>query len=85
MFPVFKNLKSHFVFCVRSFKVCKVVSVNWYDISLRDHIEIVAIEKVDIPEDMEVYERLKKCEVRENYWKDKLRTWSCFGGLNTRK
>ena len=29
------------------------------NISLRDQIEIIAIEKVDVPDDMEAYERLK--------------------------
>ena len=93
----FSNHKSHIKYNKRTcelskhFSDCGVLhnldksSNKAYDISLRDQIEIIAIEKVDVPDDMEVYERLKKCEVRENYWKDKLRTWSSFGGLNTRK
>ena len=55
-----------------------------YDLSLKTQIEIIAIEKVDILNNVSVFERLKQCEVRDNYWKDKLRTWSCYGGLNTR-
>ena len=92
----FSNHKSHIKLNKRTceiskhFSDCEVLhnldksSNNAYDISLRDHIELHIIEQVIIPQNMDVYERLKKLEVRENYWKDKLRTWSCFGGLNTR-
>ena len=56
-----------------------------YDDSLKEHIEIIIIEKVKLSKpDLDVYERLHECEIREDYWKNKLRTWNIYGGLNTR-
>ena len=93
----FRNHKSHIKHNRYTCEISKHFSENsaihnldksnckLYDNSLKEHIEIIIIEKVKLSKpDLDVYERLHECEIREDYWKNKLRTWNIYGGLNTR-
>lgn len=78
------EVAKHYINLNNSIHLLDKSSCTKYDISLREHIEIQGIEKVDVSEANSTYEKLKILEIRENYWKDKLRTWNIFGGFNSR-
>ena len=49
-------------------------------------MEIILVEKVKIPPDVtDTYDKLKICETRERFWRDRLRTLEDYGGLNIRE
>ena len=93
----FSNHKSHIKYLRRTCELSKHFSDNKvlhdldkssnknYDVSLKNHLQIIAVEKVDISNiPNTTYDRLKACEIREEYWKNKLKTLKVYGGLNTR-
>ena len=57
-----------------------------FDNSLKEQLEVIIVEKVKIEgEGLDAQSRLKQCQVRERYWRDKLKTLKEFGGLNIRE
>ncbi len=94
----FRNHKSHIKFDKRLCEVSKHFSDNRhvhsldkstasaYDNSLKNHIEVIVIERVDISDVGEdTKSRLKKCKEREWYWQNNLKTLKQYGGMNVRE
>ena len=94
----FPNHKSHIKFGRKNCLVSKHFTENsqWhpldittqskFDNCLSEQLEIILIEKVKIPSDLtDTYDKLKFCETRERFWRDRLRTLEDYGGLNIRE
>ena len=61
-------------------------SFQSYTASLKDHIEVIIIEQVDVskvPKDSK--SQLKECKRREWYWQNQLKTLRQYGGMNIRE
>ena len=54
------------------------------DDCLKDQIEIILLEAVDLT-DISAENKLQKCEEREKFWQDRLRTLRIYGGMNVRE
>ena len=94
----FRNHKSHIKHNKRMCEVSKHFSDNQnihnldksstanYDMSLKQHIEVIIIEHVDVSGvSSDSKSRLKKCKEREWYWQNNLKTHRQYGGLNIRE
>ena len=94
----FPNHKSHIKYGRKNCLVSKHFTENcqWhpldtttqskFDNCLSEQLEIILVEKVKIPPDItDTYDKLKFCETRERFWKERLRTLENYGGLNIRE
>ena len=54
------------------------------DSCLKDQIEIILLEAVDVTE-VNIENKLQKCEERERVWQDRLKTLRVYGGMNVRE
>ena len=94
----FRNHKSHIKTNKRLCEVSKHFADNQvvheldkssfskYDECLKNQIEIIIIEHVDVsgvPTDTK--SRLTKCKEREWYWQNNLKTLRQYGGMNVRE
>ena len=55
-----------------------------YDVSLSRHLRVTLLEKVDVSDCRNQSQREAKCEKREGYWQNQLKTLVTYGGLNKR-
>ena len=94
----FSNHKSHIKSSKRTCEVSKHFSENTslhildrsstknYDLSLKDQLEVIIIEQVDVTGiGQDTQSRLRKCKEREWFWQNNLRTLQQYGGMNVRE
>ena len=94
----FRNHKSHIKYARRTCEVSVHFSENHgvhsfdkttpksYDSSLKDQLEVIIIEKVDVSKvGKDTKSRLKECKKREWYWQNQLKTLRQYGGMNVRE
>ena len=94
----FRNHKSHIKYGYQNCEVSAhfadnksihdmdISSCQSYTTSLKDHIEVIIIEQVDVskvPQDSK--SRLRECKRREWYWQNQLKTLRQYGGMNIRE
>ena len=61
-------------------------STKNYDLSLKDQLEVIIIEQVDVTGiGQDTQSRLRKCKEREWFWQNNLRTLQQYGGMNVRE
>ena len=94
----FRNHKSHIKYGYRNCEVSvhfvdnrvmhalDISSCKSYTASLKDHIEVIMIEQVDVSKvAQDSKSRLKECKRREWYWQNQLKTLRQYGGMNIRE
>ena len=94
----FSNHKSHIKSSKRTCEVSKHFSDNTslhvldrsstknYDLSLKDQIEVIIIEQVNVTGiGQDTQSRLRKCKEREWFWQNNLKTLQQYGGMNVRE
>ena len=94
----FRNHKSHIKSSKRTCEVSKHFSDNTslhvldrsstknYDLSLKDQIEVIIIEQVNVTGiGQDTQSRLRKCKEREWFWQNNLKTLQEYGGMNVRE
>ena len=93
----FSNHKSHIKSSKRTCEVSKHFSENSlhildrsstknYDLSLKDQLEVIIIEQVDVTGiGQDTQSRLRKCKERECFWQNNLKTLQQYGGMNVRE
>ena len=94
----FRNHKSHIKAFKRLCEVSKHFSDNTsvhnldrsscksFDSSLKEQLEIIIIEQVDVSNmDQDTQSRLRKCKEREWFWQNNLKTLRQHGGMNVRE
>lgn len=79
------ELTSHF--CSESNNVhalSKKMTLSKFDDELKKQLRVTLIDVVETEFGDDTDIRIRKCKLREAYWQNQLKTFSCFGGLNKR-